>query len=51
MSSCLKFRKNTETKNTCMIKKNKWKLIILPKCVLCGSKKSKFVKNRLALMQ
>ena len=40
-SYCLKCRKNTENINSRVSKR-----IVLSKCVISGSKKSKFVKNQ-----
>ena len=45
-SYCLKCRKNTENINPRVLKTKNNKTIILSKCVICGSKKSKFVKKQ-----
>ena len=46
---CLKCRKNTKSKdqNTREVVRNKkWKNSTLPKCEMCDSKKSKFIKEQ-----
>ena len=43
---CLKCRKNTESKNPKSCKGKKGRVILLPKCLVCGNKKSKFVKQK-----
>ena len=45
LSYCLKCRKNTESKNPRFAKTNKGKSIILSKCAVCESKKSRFIKE------
>ena len=42
---CLKYRKNTESINPKVSKTNNGKTMILPKCAVCGSKKSRFIKK------
>ena len=42
----LKCRKNTESINSRVSKTNNGKTIILSKCAICGSKKSRFVKKQ-----
>ena len=42
---CLKCRTNTESINPNIFKTNNGKTMILPKYALCGSKKSRFIKN------
>ena len=43
---CLKCRKNTESKNPKVVETKNGTIIILLKCELCNSKKSKLLKNR-----
>ena len=43
---CLKCRKNTESINPKVSKTNNGKTMILPKCAVCGSKKSRFIKKQ-----
>ena len=45
-SYCLKRRKNTESINLRVSKTNNGKTMILSKCAICGSKKSRFIKNQ-----
>ena len=42
-SNCLKGRKNTESLNPRVSKNNDGKTMILSKCAICGSKKSRFI--------
>ena len=46
LSDCLKFRKNTENINPRVSKTSNSKAMILSKCAICGSKKSKFIKEQ-----
>ena len=48
LSYCLKCKKNTESINPKVLKTTNGKTIILSKCTLCGSKKSKFIKEQQA---
>ena len=43
---CLKFRKNTETKNPKVVKTKNKRIMLLSKCAVCDSKKSKFIKEQ-----
>ena len=43
---CLKCRKNTENMNPRVLGASKDKAMILSKCVICGNKKSRFIKNQ-----
>ena len=45
-SYCLKWRKNTESINPRVSKTNNGKTMILSKCAICGSKKSRFIKKQ-----
>ena len=46
LSYCLKCRKNTESKNPKVVKAKNGKIMLLSKCAVCDSKKSKFIKER-----
>ena len=46
LSYCLKCKKNTESKNPKVLKTNNSKIMLLSKCAICGSKKSKFMKEQ-----
>ena len=46
VSYCLKCRKNTENINQRVSKTSNGKIMILSKFVICGSKKSKFIKEQ-----
>ena len=48
-SYCLKFRKNTKSKNLKIAwksEKKPGKIMLLSKCAVCDSKKSKFIKEQ-----
>ena len=42
---CLKCKKNTESINPRVLKTSNGQTMILSKCAICGSKKSKFIKK------
>ena len=42
---CLKCRKNTGSKNPKVEKTNKGRIILLSKCLVCDTKKSKVIKK------
>ena len=46
LSYCLKCRKNTENISQRVSKTSNGKTMIVSKCALCGSKKSKFIKEQ-----
>ena len=48
LSYCLKCRKNTESINPNVSKTTNGKTIILSKCAVCDSEKSKFIKEQQA---
>ena len=48
LSYCLKCKKNTENINPKVLKTTNVKMMILSKCVICGSKKSKNIKEQQA---
>ena len=48
LSYCLKCKKNTEGINPKVSKTSNSKTMVLSKCVICGSKKSKFIKEQQA---
>ena len=45
-SFCLKSRKDTENINPRVSGTSNGKAVILSKCVICGNKKSRFIKNQ-----
>ena len=45
-SYCLKCKKDTENINPKISKTSNNRIMILSKCALCGSKKSRFIKNQ-----
>ena len=45
-SYCLKCRKNTENINPRVSKTSNGKIMVSSKCAICGSKKSRFMKNQ-----
>ena len=46
LSYCLKCKKNTESINPKVSKTTNGKTMILSTCAICGSKKSKFIKEQ-----
>ena len=46
LSYCLKCRRNTESINAKVSKTTNGKAMILSTCAICGSKKSKFIKEQ-----
>ena len=46
LSCCLKCRKNTESKNQRIAKTKSGRIVLLLKCAVCDSKKSKFIKQQ-----
>ena len=46
LSYCLKCKKNTESINPTVSATSNGRTMILSKCAICGSKKSKFIKNQ-----
>ena len=45
-SHCLKCRKNTENTNPRVSKTSNGRAMILSNCAICGSKKSRFIRNQ-----
>ena len=45
-SYCLKCKKDTENINPKISKTSNNRIMILSKCAICGSKKSRFIKNQ-----
>ena len=45
-SYCLKCRKGTENINPKVSKTSNGRTMVLSKCAICGSKKSRFIKNQ-----
>ena len=48
LSYCLKCKKNTESIDPKVSKTCNGKTMVLSKCAICGSKKSKFIKEQQA---
>ena len=48
LSFCFKWRRNTESINPKVSKTTNGKAIVLSTCAICGSKKSKFIKEQQA---
>ena len=48
LSYCLKCKKNTESINPKILKIINDRMMILSTCAICGSKKSKFIKEQQA---
>ena len=46
LSYCLKCRKNIESKNPNVVRTKNGKIMLLLKCAVCNSKKSKFIKQQ-----
>ena len=46
LSYCLKCRKSTESKNPKIVRTEKGRIMLLSNCVVCNSKKSKFIKEQ-----
>ena len=46
LSYCLKSRKNTESKNTKVARTKDGRIMLLSKCAVCDSKKSKFIEQQ-----
>ena len=46
LSYCLKCRKNTESKNPQVVRTKNERIMLLSKCAVCDSKKSKFIKEQ-----
>ena len=45
-SYCLRCRKDTENINPKVLKTSKDNIMILSKCAICGSKKSRFIQKQ-----
>ena len=45
-SYCLKYRKDTENINPKISKTSNGRTMVLSKCAICDSKKSRFIKNQ-----
>ena len=45
---CFKCKKNTENVNSKVLKTKNGKTMLLSKCVICSSKKSRFIKEQVA---
>ena len=45
-SYCLKYKNDTGNINPIVLKMSNNRIMILSKCAICGSKKSRFIKNQ-----
>ena len=45
-SYCLKCRKDTENRDSKVLGSSNGRVMILAKCAICGSEKSRFIKNQ-----
>ena len=45
-SYCLKCRKDTENRDSKVLGSSNGRVMILSKCAICGSEKSRFIKNQ-----
>ena len=46
LTYCLKYRENTESKNPKVVETKNWKIMLLSKCTMWDSKKSKSIKEQ-----
>ena len=46
LSYCLKYRKNIERKSEEVVKTKNGRMMLLSKCAVCDSKKSKYIKEQ-----
>ena len=46
LSYCLKCRRNTESKNQKVAKTKNGRIMLTSNCAVCGSKKSRFIKEQ-----
>ena len=46
LAYCLRYRKSTESKNPQVVKTKNGKIMLLTKCAMCDSKKTKFIKEQ-----
>ena len=46
LSCCLKYTRNTESKNPKVVKTKNGKIMLLLNCAVCSSKKSGFIKEQ-----
>ena len=46
LSYCLKYRKNIKRKNEEVVKTKNGRMMLLSKCAVCDSKKSKYIKEQ-----
>ena len=46
LTYCLKYRKNTVSKNPKVVETKNWKIMLLSKCTMWDSKKSKSIKEQ-----
>ena len=45
-SYCLKYRKDTENRDSKVLGSSNGRVTILSKCAICGSEKTRFIKNQ-----
>ena len=43
---CLKFRKNTESKNPKVVRTKNGNIMLTSNCAICGGKESRFIKEQ-----
>ena len=46
LSYCLKFRKNTESRNPNILRTKNGRIMLLSNCAVCNSKNQNFLKNK-----
>ena len=46
LSYCLKYRKHTESKNPKFVRTRNKRIMLSSKCMVCGSKITKFIKEQ-----
>ena len=51
VSYCLKYRKNTESKNPKVLKTKNGRIMLLSICAMCNNKKSKFLEEQEAKLR
>ena len=51
VSYCLKYRKNTESKNPKVLKTESGRIMLLSMCAMCNNKNSKFLKEQEAKLR
>ena len=46
LTYCLKYKKDTESADSKMLKTKNGRIMFLSKCAICGNKKSRFIKEQ-----